>query len=165
MDPTEGVLAPVQEHAGRPRAEGPLRVCLISLSGELFAVDLRNVREVFEVEGITPVPGMPAVLAGVANLRGVVMPLVDLRRLLGLPVTGPPPRFAVVIRHETQQIAVLVDQVPEIRTVQNDELLPAPPRSAPGPTPFVTAILRLEDRIGGMVEVPTLLAQVETGGV
>jgi purine-binding chemotaxis protein CheW len=165
MDHIEGVLAPAQEQDARPRTEGPLRVCLISLSGELFAVDLRNVREVFEVEGVTPVPGMPAVLAGVANLRGVVMPLVDLRRLLGLPVTGPPPRFAVVIRHETQQIAILVDQVPEIRTVQHDELLPAPARTSTGPMPFVTAILRLEDRIGGMVEVPTLLAQVETGGV
>jgi purine-binding chemotaxis protein CheW len=165
MDHNEGVLAPIQEHDGRPRADGPLRVCLISLSGEFFAIDLRNVREVFEVEGVTPVPGMPAVLAGVANLRGVVMPLVDLRRLLGLPVSGPTPRFAVVIRHESQQIAVLVDQVPEIRTVQNDELLPAPARSAQSSTPFVTAILRLEDRIGGMVEVPTLLAQVETGGV
>ena len=165
MDQTESFLAPAQESNGRTANDGPLRVCLISLAGELFAVDLKNVREVFEVEGITPVPGMPAVLAGVANLRGVVMPLVDLRRLMGLPASGPAPRYAVVIRHESQQIAVLVDQVPEIRTVHNDELLPAPARTSHGGTPFVTAILRLEDRIGGMVEVPTLLAQVETGGV
>lgn len=142
----------------------PLRVCLISLGGELFAVDLRNVREVFEVESLTPVPGMPSILAGVANLRGVVIPVVDLRPLLGVPGGSRPP-FAVVLRHGPHQVGVLVEQVPQIRTVQQDDFLPAPVQGAQGPTPFVNAILKMEGRIGGVVEVPTLLSYVEGGTV
>lgn len=141
----------------------PSRVCLITLAGELFAVDLRSVREVFEVESVTPVPGMPAALIGVANLRGSVIPLVDLRLMLGLPTGGQPPPFAVVIRHGGQQVGVLVDRVPQLRTVQGDEFMPAPPRDPGGLKPFVSAVLRIEDRIGGVVEVPTLLSYVEAG--
>lgn len=152
------------EAGSEVRAEAPLRICLLSLAGECFAVDLRNVREVFEVEAVTVVPGMPPVLAGVANLRGVVIPLVDLRPMLGLSASGSLPPFAVVIQHGTQQVGVLVDQVPEIRTVRKDELLQALSQEGRGATPFVTAIVRLDDRIGGVVEVPTLLTYVETGG-
>jgi purine-binding chemotaxis protein CheW len=143
----------------------PLRVCLISLGGELFAIDLRNVREVFEVESLTPVPGMPTALAGVANLRGVVMPVVDLRSMLGLPVSGPRLNFAVVLKHGQHQVGVLVEDVPQIRTVQQEDFLPAPSQGPQGPSQFVNAILKMDDRIGGVVEVPTLLSYVEGGSV
>lgn len=142
----------------------PLRVCLISLANELFAIDLRDVREVFEVEAVTPVPGMPQTLTGVANLRGTVIPLADLRSALGLPVAGPDLRYAVVLRHGSQQVGVLVDGVPEIRTVHPDEFLAAPARGADGSRPFVSSILRIADRMSGVVEVPSLMACVEQGG-
>ncbi|MDE3019089.1 MAG: purine-binding chemotaxis protein CheW [Nitrospirota bacterium] len=147
--------------AAKPAA--PLRVCLIGLGGELFAINLRHVREVFEVENLTTVPGMPAALAGVANLRGVVIPVVDLRGLLGLPTGGAKLAYAVVLKHGPHQIGVMVEQVPEIRTVHQEDFLPAPSRGAQGPTLFVNAILKMDDRIGGVVEVPTLLSYVEGG--
>jgi purine-binding chemotaxis protein CheW len=160
MDQAELSSPQPQQTAIQPA--GPaVRVCLISLAGELFAIDLRNVREVFEVDTITPVPAMPQALAGVANLRGTVVPIVDLRAMLGLPQTGSLP-FAVVIRHGGQQVGLLVDRVPEIRTVQRDEILPAPSGGANRLKPFVSAVVRVEERIGGVVEVPTLLAYVET---
>jgi purine-binding chemotaxis protein CheW len=152
----------IQAQPSEPQPTGQaVRVCLISLGGELFAIDLRSVGEVFEVDSITPVPAMPPALAGVANLRGTVVPIVDLRTVLGLPDDGPL-SFAVVIRHGGRQVGVLVDRVPEIRTVQREEFLPAPAGGSNGPKPFVSGVLRIEERIGGVVEVPTLLAYVET---
>src|SRR5712692_812238 len=93
-----GPHTPVLAHAGVLSHAGyPSRVCLITLSGSLFAIDLRSVREVFPVDSVTPVPGMPTVLAGVTNLRGVVVSLVDVRPLLGLQNSGAPLKYAVVI--------------------------------------------------------------------
>ena len=129
-----------------------------------MAVDLRSVREVFEVESVTPVPGMPSALVGVANLRGVVIPLVDLRLILGLAVVDPPPPFAVVIRHGSRQVGVLVERVPEIRNVQHDQLLATPRDSSSQTRPFVSAVLRLEDRLGGMLQVPPVFEQVRPKG-
>jgi len=158
--PGEGtqVLAP----AGAASRTGyPSRVCLVTLSGGLFALDLRSVREVFPVESVTPVPGMPSVLSGVTNLRGVVISLVDVRMLLGLSATGAPQKFGVVIHHGANQVGMLVDQVPEIRTVQPDQFLPAPQAGDRDAQPFVSTILRIEDRMGGLLEVPTLLARMD----
>ena len=105
MEPTPNPVS-VVEPAGAPvRAEVPSRVCLISIAGGLYAIDLRNVREVFAVEAVTPVPGMGTVLAGVTNLRGVIIPLVDLRTILDLSSTAPS-AFAVVIRHGEHQVGV-----------------------------------------------------------
>ena len=57
-------------------------MCVLTLGGELFAIDLRHVSEVFEVEAVTAVPSMPSYLTGVTNLRGTVITLVDLRGAL-----------------------------------------------------------------------------------
>jgi len=161
--PGSPTQALAQTGAASP-ASYPSRVCLITLAGGLFALDLRSVREVFPVESVTPVPGMPSVLSGVTNLRGVVVPLVDVRALLGLSTDGAPQKIGVVIHHGVNQVGVLVDQVPEIRTVQQDQFIPAPQTGESDMQSFVSTILRIEDRMGGLLEVPTLLAHMDAGG-
>ena len=142
------------------RSAVPLRICLIALGGEFFAIDLRHVREVFELESITPVPGMPSALVGVANLRGTVVPLADLRPSLGVLVSATP-KYAVVVRHGTQQVGILIDEVPEIRTIHPDDMLAASTRGVTDSRPFLSGLLKIEDRMSGMVEVSRLLASVE----
>ncbi len=139
------------------------RMCLITLGGELFAMDLGHVSEVFEVDSITPVPGAPSTLIGVANLRGAVIPLADLRPSLGLSATDSSLKFAVVVRHGSQQIGILVDTVPEIRTVRQDEFLAAPAQGTANAQPLVSALLPVEERMSGVMEVPRLLTTVGLG--
>lgn len=138
----------------------PSRICLLTLGGELFAIDLRHVREVFELESVTPVPGMPSTLVGVANLRGTVMPLADLRPSLGIPATAALP-FVVVVRHGQQQVGILIDAVPEIRTIHPDDLLSATSRGLSESRPFLSGLVKIEERMSGMMEVQKLLACVE----
>jgi len=150
---------------GVARAEGvktpnPSRICLVTLGGELFAIDLRHVREVFELESVTPVPGMPSTLVGVANLRGTVMPLADLRPSLGIPSTTSLP-FVVVVRHGQQQVGILIDAVPEIRTIHPDDLLNATSRGLSESRPFLCGLAKIEERMSGVMDVQKLLACVE----
>jgi purine-binding chemotaxis protein CheW len=156
-------VAQGQPAEARGRADSQSKVCLLTIGGEVYAVDLRHVREVFEVDVITPVPGMPPALVGVTNVRGAVVPVMDLRRMMDVPTTGPTPQYAVIIKHGNHHVGVLVERVPEIRTVQTEQFLPTPSGDAREGKPFLTAVLRLDDRMGGVVEVPTLLACMETG--
>jgi purine-binding chemotaxis protein CheW len=140
-----------------------VRVAVISIEKELFTIDLRNVREVFVVDSITPVPGMPSGLVGVTNLRGTVIPLLDLRPLFALNADDRL-QYAVVVKHGNWQVGVLVDTVPEIRTLSKTSFLPAPTGTGEGTFPFVSSVVKLEDRLRGVLETSALLSHFEGAG-
>ncbi|MGH7279499.1 MAG: chemotaxis protein CheW [Candidatus Rokuibacteriota bacterium] len=96
---------------GTPAA-GSLRACIVTLAAEPFAVDVRYAREVVGFASYTPVPRAPAHVLGVANLRGVVVPLVDVRPFLGLPPWTPPGTVrALLVEDAPLQAAIGIDDV------------------------------------------------------
>lgn len=137
-----------------------LRICVVSLGEEFFAIDIRQVQEVFELESMTPVPGMPAALVGVANLRGTIIPLVDLRAVLRRSVVTNP-KYVVVIRHGSQQIGLLIDQVPETRSISpSDHIAPSAYPSSLS-SPFLFSFLNIGNRLCGVIEVSRLVASLD----
>jgi purine-binding chemotaxis protein CheW len=136
-----------------------MRVCLITLGKETFAVDIRQVCEVFEPEGITPVPGMPAVLVGVGNLRGIIIPLVDLRPALGVS-NSTRPRYAAVVRHGAQQVGLLIEEIPEIHTIQMDLVVPSI-RTDGGQPALFSRSFATANKFCALLEVSRLLAFIE----
>ena len=96
------------------------RACAFTLAGHRFAVDVADAREVVVFESITPLPLAPPFVLGLANLRGSVMPVVDLAPLLGLP-----PREAraqtlgLVLGHGAWKAAAVVDTVLGLEPVQS----------------------------------------------
>ena len=99
-----------------------IRACAFTLGGHRFAVDVADTREVVVFESITPLPLAPSFVLGLANLRGSVMPVVDLGPLLGLP-----PREArgqtlgLVLGHGAWQAAAAVDTVLGLEPLQPRE--------------------------------------------
>ena len=140
-----------------------IRAAIVSLGNELFTIDLQNVREVFVVESVTPVPGMPSGLIGVTNLRGSIVPLLDLRQMIGVAAETAL-KYAVVVKHGNWQVGVLVDTVPEIRTLSKDQFLPAPVGTGDGVNPFVSTVVKLEDRLRGVLETSAVLSHFEGTG-
>jgi purine-binding chemotaxis protein CheW len=97
-----------------PLAEAPPagRACVVLLGGRPFAVDVTDAREVVVLDTTTPVPGAPASVLGVMNLRGNVLPVVEARPLLGLPVRAAPGRgHALVLADGERRAAILVERV------------------------------------------------------
>lgn len=142
---------------------GSVRVAVISIGRELFTIDLRNVREVFVVESITPVPGMPTGLVGVTNLRGTVIAILDLRPMFAIKADETL-QYAVVVKHGNWQVGLLVDTVPEIRTISKSQFLPAPTGTGEGTFPFVSTVVKLEDRLRGVLETSAMLSHFEGAG-
>ncbi len=127
-----------------------------------MAIDLSCVREVFKLESITPVPGMPAALVGVANLRGTIIPLADIRSTLGTSISAVQ-KYAVIVRHGAQQVGILIDDVPEIRTIDIDDLSAPSARDGSVDHPFLSGFFKTEHNVRGMLEVSRLLASVAEG--
>ena len=149
--------------SGHSSGSATIRAAIISMGGELFTIDLRSVREVFVVESITPVPGMPSGLVGVTNLRGTVIPLLDLRMMFSLNAESVL-QYAVVVKHGNLQVGVLVDTVPEIRTLSKDQFMPAPTGTGEVEFPFVSTVVKLEGRLRGVLETAAVLSHFEGAG-
>ena len=102
------VDAGVAEAAAEPRPPAR-RACVVMLGGHPFAVDVTEAREVIVLDVTTPVPGAPSALVGVMNLRGSVLPVVEARPLLGLPVRGG--LRALVVADGDRRAAVMIEAV------------------------------------------------------
>lgn len=97
--------------------EGESTVLVFAVGSDRYAVALRQVREVVEAPGITPVPGSPAELAGVLNVRGQIEPVWETSVLLGLsPPAGRASGFAVLLRGQNVRGALRVDLVLQMRS-------------------------------------------------
>lgn len=143
----------------QPKSADVLRVCLIELGQERFAIDLRQVCEVFEPESITPVPGMPDALVGVTNLRGSIIPLADLRRGLGVSVSVMP-QYAVIVRHGTSQIGILVEDVPSIRIIHSDDLMAPSAYPMANRHPMISLLFKTEGKPSAILEMSRLLSSI-----
>jgi purine-binding chemotaxis protein CheW len=102
------------------------------LGGEVFALDITQVREVLDYTQITRVPRLPEFMRGVINLRGAVVPVVDLRLKFGMPVTERTVNTCiiiaeVVIEGERTILGALADSVQEVVDLEPAQI-EAPPR-------------------------------------
>jgi len=139
---------------------GAVELILLEVAGADFCIDIRSVREIRGFTASTPLPQAPDFVLGVINLRGAVMPVLDLRARLGLGKTEASGRHViVVVHHEDRPAGLLVDAVQETMILPVDQLQP-PPRYESGPgEAFVDALIPLEGRILSRLHVPSLLPQ------
>ncbi|TJZ79002.1 chemotaxis protein CheW [Chitiniphilus eburneus] len=122
-----------------------------SLTGEQFALPVAQVREIIEFTGLTEIPLLPEFLRGVLNLRGAVVPVVDLAVRFGRGRTGIARRTCVVIveladSEDMPPLGVLVDAVNEVLTVEPSEIEPAPALVGGIRAEFVEGLIRAETR-------------------
>ena len=130
--------------AAAPRAVQQARACLVKLGSTLYAVEVRYAREVVVFDEYTQVPLAPPHLIGVANLRGRILPLVDLRPLLGLdPARATRDAKALVVGRDQLTAAFLIDDVVGL------ELLEGVTAPEPGEGEFTAG--RLERAAGAAV--------------
>jgi purine-binding chemotaxis protein CheW len=135
----------------------PLRACVFALAGQQLAADIRHTREVVVFPERTVVPLAPAHVVGVANLRGQVVPIVDIRPLLGLPggVPEAAPR-TIVLEDAGVQVAVVTDGVLGLEAF--DEVLPAGEMTARTCGELALGLLRRGEDVATLLDVPRLVA-------
>ena len=131
LDERARILARIPTPA--PLASEVLEVATFTLAQEHYAIETCHVREVARLAGCTPVPGAADFLVGVINLRGEILAVFDLRKLLAVPEQGLTDRTRfLVLGGERPEFGIVADSVHEVRTLRTNELL-EPPDSVAGP--------------------------------
>jgi len=104
-----------------------IELLTFKLSGQEYSLDIMFVREIRGWTRATPLPHAPSFMKGVINLRGTVLPVMDLAERLGLPVTKHTNRnVIIVVNHENSMTGLLVDAVSDIIRLTQDDLQPSP---------------------------------------
>jgi purine-binding chemotaxis protein CheW len=145
---------------------GPQQYLTFMLGGEVFAIGILAIREILEYTAPTQVPMMPAYLCGVINLRGAVVPVLDLSIRFGRPGSDPGKRTCIVIIEvvagdELQQMGLLVDAVNAVVEIAPAQIEPPPAFGTRVRTDFILGMGMVEARFIILLDVRNLLAAGE----
>ena len=139
-----------------------LQIIGFKLGSEEFGVDIFSVKEIIRMSMMTRVPNAPRFVVGVVNMRGKVIPIIDLCIRFGLPATelSNTDRKIIVIEHENKTVGFLVDAVNEVTNINKAWAEPPPPMVAGIDSDYITAIAKLDDKLLILLEISKILVLV-----
>lgn len=125
-----------------------------------YGVDIMTVREIKGWSETTRLPNMPEFMRGVINLRGVVVPIFDLRCRFNMGTTEANPKNVVIILAVGDRtIGILVDAVSDILTINSDEIKPPPSTDSQIDEAFINGLMSVEERMVVLLSVDKLFDQ------
>jgi purine-binding chemotaxis protein CheW len=123
-----------------------------------FCVDIMAVRELRGWTQTTPLPDSPAYVRGVINLRGSVLPVIDMAARIGLPLSEAGPRnVIIVVCIADQLVGLLVDSVCDILATADDDLQATPALASDSLQAFVVGLVTVEERMIAMLALDQLM--------
>jgi purine-binding chemotaxis protein CheW len=161
-DLTPGTMPGLQQAP----VETPRQFITFTLDAQEYGVDIMRVREIKGWTDTTALPQAPPYVRGVINLRGIIVPILDLRARFGMGTTQPTRMHVVIIViTDTRTTGLLVDAVSDIITVEPSTIRPVPRMDdMPAEDSFLDGLVALDDRMVTLVSLDGLIGQVEASG-
>ena len=148
--------------ATQRRDDELLQLVTFSTGDEEFGVDILRVQEIIRTMAITKVPKAPEFVEGVINLRGKVIPIIDLRRRFGLqPKEHDKHTRIIVIEINTMIVGFVVDSVSEVLRIPASTVEPPPPVVAGLESEYISGVGKLEDRLLILLDLDRLLSRAD----
>jgi purine-binding chemotaxis protein CheW len=156
-------LVKMAEQAGLAATQDQQQYLTFMLGGETFAIGILAIKEIIEYGNLTEVPMMPDYIRGVINLRGSVVPVVDLSARFGRKPTELGRRTCIVIievvsADETQVVGVMVDAVNEVLEIPHDRIEPPPAFGAKIRTDFIRGMGKVDSKFVIILNVSNVLS-------
>lgn len=135
------------------------------LAGEEYAIDILKVQEIRGFESTTQIPNTPNYLLGVINLRGSVVPIVDMRIRFSLPVGENENPVIVLVKHVEQDsnaervVGIVVDAVSDVSSISADDVSKTPDLASNVVKQFVTGLATIEEKMIIMLDIDSLISQ------
>ena len=136
-----------------------MKVVGFTLGGQEYVVDILKVKEIKLLMAITRVPKAPVYLQGVANLRGDIIPVIDLRKKLKLAPAKPTDETRImVIELDSRLIGIIVDSVTENYDLRSHDISPPPAAISSIEAAFVRGVAKIGDRLLIFLDIDRLMA-------
>lgn len=150
-----------QEHE-TSNAGSLLQVVSFSLGKQIFAIDILQVQEIIRMLEITQVPNVPEFVKGVINLRGKVIPVVDLRKRFNLTAAEENlQERIIVVKGENKPVGMVVDDVSDVLRFPQDEVESAPAMVSNIDSQSIAGVVKAKDRLVILLDVAKILSMME----
>lgn len=128
------------------------------IGSQEFCVDVMSIREIRGWTAASPLPQSPGFMCGVINLRGTVLPIIDLAARLGFEPTEPTSRHAIIVTQVGDQlVGLLVEGVTDIFTVNEDKVQQTPDVASEAAKRFVRGVIPIDNRMISVIAVDSIL--------
>lgn len=128
------------------------------LASEEYGIEILRVQEIISMMPATRVPLTPPFIRGVINLRGKVIPIVDLREKFGLPASPEPEQVIIVVQVGAVQIGVVADSVSEVASIAAADIDPAPDFGEGFCTEFLLGLGKSNGRLRLLLDISRVLS-------
>ena len=130
-----------------------------AIGDDQYGVDIMAVREIKEWSNVTQLPKQPEYVRGVLNLRGVVMPIIDLRCRFGEGLTkATPTSIIIVVQVDDRQVGLLADRVLDIVAFERGKIQPVPRTTQGASADFLSGLVTENDTMIALIDLANLLA-------
>ncbi len=149
-----------QMAASRAAADAPERTEFISfaIGDDQYGVDIMSVREIKGWSEITPLPNQPEYVRGVLNLRGAMVPIIDLRCRFGQGLTEATPlHIMIIVQVEGRPVGLLADRVLDIVAADAGEIQSVPDIAQTSGAQFLSGLVTIEGAMIALINLPTLV--------
>ena len=131
------------------------------IGDEIYGLDIRHVREIIGMQKITTVPEVPAFVKGVINLRGKVIPVMDVRARFHLSERAYDDRTCIIVIHVQEwTVGLVVDTVSEVLDIPTESIEPAPKIGGAGTPRYLDGLGKVGDQVRLLLNAEQLLGSV-----
>ena len=146
-------------------SDNVLQLVSFKVGNEEFGLEILKVQEIIRLRELTRVPNMPAFVDGVINLRGKVIPVIGLRRRMGIPVGEADKRTRIVVAEVSGRVlGFVVDEVSEVLRISADTV-EAAPKLGHVDREYVQGIGKIDDRLLILIDLNPLITDAEHGEI
>lgn len=150
-----------EQRHGAPEA-GSKEFLIFTLGEEHYGIDILKVQEIRGYDAVTRVANAPAFIKGVINLRGVIVPIADMRMKFQLEHAAYDDQTVVVVLNVAGRVAgIVVDGVSDVRTLAPEKIRPAPAFNSTLSTDYITGIGTVDDRMLILMDIEKLMTSPE----
>lgn len=129
-----------------------------SLGDEEYGIEIRQITEIIAIQKITEVPDMPSFVKGVINLRGYVIPVIDMRLRFQLPAREYGERTCViVVSIEETMVGLVVDTVEDVLSIPEEDITPPPEMLRGASSRYIQGMGKVDDNVKIILNVERLL--------
>ncbi len=142
--------------------EQNIKCVVIKLHNEQFGIDIHQIRSIERLQSITVIPQTPPYVKGIMNLRGNVIPVIDLRQRLSMEANSYTDQTRlVVVTVKEVDVGLIVDAANEVRDINEEQIHPTPAITQDKKVDFLYGVAKLENQILILLDVEKLLSSDE----